>query len=82
MRVAPARLSPPCARMDPNGGKYGSNTDREQSPQGQPPQGNTDRGNTVDHEVSEWLDRLGAATARLLATSASFTDAQLRQPPF
>ncbi len=40
----------------------------------------TDRGSTVDHEVSEWLDRLGAATAGLLATSASFTDMQVREP--
>src|ERR1035441_5721059 len=59
------RLSPPCARMDPNGGKHG---------------GDNDGGDTVDHEVSEWLDRLGAATARLLATSAGFTDAQVREP--
>ena len=51
--------------MDPNGGKHG---------------GDNDRGDTVDHEVSEWLDRLGAATARLLATSAGFTDAQVREP--
>src|ERR1017187_7981403 len=42
--------------------------------------GDNARGDTVDHEVSEWLDRLGAATARLLATSAGFTDAQVREP--
>jgi maleylpyruvate isomerase len=34
----------------------------------------------VDHEISEWLDRLGAATDRLLATSATLTDAQAREP--
>jgi maleylpyruvate isomerase len=34
----------------------------------------------VDHEVGEWLDRIGAATDRLLATAATLTDAQAREP--
>jgi maleylpyruvate isomerase len=34
----------------------------------------------VDHDVSERLDHLSAATERLLATTASLTDAMVREP--
>ena len=37
-------------------------------------------GNIVDHEVSTSLGSLSAATDRLLATSATLTDAQVREP--
>jgi maleylpyruvate isomerase len=44
------------------------------------PNGGKEKGNIVDHEVSVALARLSAATDRLLATSATLTDAQVREP--
>jgi maleylpyruvate isomerase len=44
------------------------------------PNARKEMGNIVDHEVSESLASLGAATDRLLATSATLTDAQVREP--
>src|ERR1022692_5071277 len=44
------------------------------------PNAGKDMGNTVDHEVSEWLDRIGAATDRLLAAADLLTDPGVREP--
>jgi maleylpyruvate isomerase len=44
------------------------------------PNARKERGNIVDHEVSASLDSLSAATDRLLATTATLTDAQVREP--
>jgi maleylpyruvate isomerase len=44
------------------------------------PNARKEMGNIVDHEVSTSLASLGAATDRLLATTATLTDAQVGEP--